>query len=453
MPASRSAQMVTRLKAHRGIIIFTFAVWIAFTIFWTIVNWEEGLSYFILFGGISLLVISSQVFWIRRVAALGKKFVTHSGWRKIFGTVGLLTYVFLLAFSIVGGANKGSRLTLKAALVGVPFSIWFVGSVLGFVLVLIFWMLSAVANASGRVFKNFTDTAQPPLASPDRRRFLHQTAVALSAAPFVAGTYGFFYGRLNLETTHQRIRLRGLPRAFEGFRIVQLSDLHISPFMPAEEIRKYVAIANQLKGDLIALTGDFLRYDPAAQPVVVQALSSLKAPFGVFGCMGNHEYLTRTEESITRLFASEHIRILRQERATIQSNGEAFNLIGVDYEQGRFSKDHEGHLVDRYMQSCEDLVVANTTNILLNHNPNAFDRAAELGVDLMLTGHTHGGQLSLEFAYRGLCLSRLVTPYVSGWYEKAGSQAYVNRGIGTIGPPIRVGARPEITVVELVRET
>jgi hypothetical protein len=107
MPASRSAQMVTGLKAHRGIIIFTFAVWIAFTIFWTIVNWEEGLSYFILFGGISLLVISSQVFWIRRVAALGKKFVTHSGWRKIFGTVGLLTYVFLLAFSIVGGANKG----------------------------------------------------------------------------------------------------------------------------------------------------------------------------------------------------------------------------------------------------------------------------------------------------------------------------------------------------------
>ena len=451
MPARRSAPTITGLTAHRGILILTLALWIAFTIFWTTVNWEEGLSYFILFGGISLVVISSQVFWIRRVAALSKKFITHTRWRKIFGTVGLLTYLFLLASSIVS-ADNGSRLTLRNALLEVPFSIWFVGSVLGFLLVLIFWMLSAVANASGWVFKKFTDNAHPPLISLGRRRFLHQTAIALSAAPFVAGTYGFFYGRLNLETTHQRIRLRGLPKAFEGFRIVQLSDLHISPFMPAEEIRKYVTITNQLKGDLVALTGDFLLYDLSTQTAVVQALSPLKAPFGVFGCMGNHEYMTRTEESITRLFASQHIRMLRQERATIQSNGEAFNLIGVNYEQGRFSEDHEGHLVDRYMQSCEGLIVPNTTNILLNHNPNAFDRAAELGVDLMLTGHTHGGQLSLEFAYRGLCLSRLATPYVSGWYGKGGSQAYVNRGIGTTGLPIRVGARPEITVFELLRE-
>ena len=89
--------------------------------------------------------------------------------------------------------------------------------------------------------------------------------------------------------------------------------------------------------------------------------------------------------------------------------------------------------------------------ILLNHNPNAFDRAAELGIDLMLSGHTHGGQLSLELLHRGLCLSRFVTPYVSGWYEKAGTQLYVNRGIGTISPSIRLGARPEITVFELTR--
>jgi len=279
----------------------------------------------------------------------------------------------------------------------------------------------------------------------------YRRPIALSAAPFVAGTYGLLYGRLNLETTHQRIRLQRLPKAFEGFRIVQLSDFHISPFMSAEEIRKYVAIANQERGDLVVLTGDFLTYARATQGAVVQAVSALKAPFGVLGCLGNHEYMTETEESITRLLAEAQIRILRQERVAIQSNGEALNLIGIDYEQARHSTDHEGHLVDRYMEGNEKLVMPGMVNVLLNHNPNAFDRAAELGIDLMLTGHTHGGQLSLELLHRGLCLSRFVTPYVSGWYEKAGTQLYVNRGIGTISPSIRLGARPEITVFELTR--
>jgi predicted MPP superfamily phosphohydrolase len=96
-------------------------------------------------------------------------------------------------------------------------------------------------------------------------------------------------------------------------------------------------------------------------------------------------------------------------------------------------------------------VMPDTVNILLSHDPNAFDRAVELGIDLTLAGHTHGGQLSLEFVHRGLSLSRLETPYVSGWFEKPGSQLYVNRGIGTTGFPIRFGSSPEITELELTR--
>jgi predicted MPP superfamily phosphohydrolase len=127
------------------------------------------------------------------------------------------------------------------------------------------------------------------------------------------------------------------------------------------------------------------------------------------------------------------------------------NLIGIDYQSGRFSNDHPGHLVDQYLEGSEKLVMPDMVNILLSHNPNVFDRAAQLGIDLTLASHTHGGQLSLEFVHRGLSLARLETPYVSGWYEKPGGQLYVNCGIGTTGPPIRLGARPEITVLELVR--
>ena len=145
------------------------------------------------------------------------------------------------------------------------------------------------------------------------------------------------------------------------------------------------------------------------------------------------------------------IRILRQERTPIQSHGEVLNLIGVDYQQARFSRDHDGHLVDRYLEGSEKLVMPDMVNILLSHNPNSFDRAAELCIDLTLAGHSHGGQLALSFINRGLALVYPETPYVSGWYEKPGGQLYVNRGIGTTGPPIRLGTRPEITVLELVR--
>jgi predicted MPP superfamily phosphohydrolase len=243
-----------------------------------------------------------------------------------------------------------------------------------------------------------------------------------------------------VEVTHRRIALARLPLAFEGFRIAQLSDIHISTFMPADEIRRCVAMANELKTDLVVLTGDYLSWDPAAQGDVVQVLAGLRAPYGVFGCLGNHESITQTEESITRLFAAEGIRILRQERAPIQLRGETLNLIGVDDSQPDIN-------------GIKHLVMPDTVNILLVHSVGRadFERAAEFGIDLTLMGHTHGGQLSLEFLQRGLSFARLETPYVSGRYEISGSQLYVNRGIGTTVIPIRLGARPEITVFELVR--
>src|SRR5881392_350852 len=193
----------------------------------------------------------------------------------------------------------------------------------------------------------------PP--SPARRRLLEQAAVAVSAVPFVAAAYGLLYGRLDVEVTRPRIALARLPKAFEGFYIVQLSDFHISPFMTADEIRRCVTIANGLKADLVALTGDYVADDRLAQSEVVQALAGLRAPSGVFGCLGNHEIYTETEDSITRLFATEGIRILRQEQAPIQSHGEMLNLIGIDYQSGRFSNDHPGHVVDEYLEGSEKL--------------------------------------------------------------------------------------------------
>ena len=139
------------------------------------------------------------------------------------------------------------------------------------------------------------------------------------------------------------------------------------------------------------------------------------------------------------MFAERGIRILRQERAPIRVGDDNLNLIGVD-----------DSLED--LRAIQPLITSESVNILLCHGPSSFDDAVKLGIDLTLAGHTHGGQLSLEFLRRGLCLSRLETPYVSGSYEKSGHYLYVNRGIGTTMIPIRLGARPEITVFELTRE-
>jgi uncharacterized protein len=187
------------------------------------------------------------------VGELGKRMIPSKRWRKGLGVVGLLVYLFLLAFNLFTWnteSNKGSGLTLRAALLEAPLWLWLEGSFFGFLIAILLGTIDRVARAMSWAFQKFM-TTRPELQSPGRRRFLEQTAIAVSAAPFVAGTYGLFYCRLNLETTQQRIRLGRLPKAFESFRIVQLSDLHISPFISAEEIRRYVAIANQLKGDLL----------------------------------------------------------------------------------------------------------------------------------------------------------------------------------------------------------
>jgi predicted MPP superfamily phosphohydrolase len=145
--------------------------------------------------------------------------------------------------------------------------------------------------------------------------------------------------------------------------------------------------------------------------------------------------------------------ILRQQNTTLRAGGDELNLIGVDYESRRHMGPHNEGVVRQYLASVEPLVRHDTVNILMSHNPNTFDRAAELGIDLSLAGHTHGGQVTMEFISPDICPSRFVTSYVVGWFEKPGGKLYVNRGIGTIGVPMRIGAPPEITVYELVRPT
>lgn len=391
------------------------------------------------------IAVAGQVYWL----ALGYRWLA----RRVPQLLGRLAiaaaafafYVFLWFYN-VNQLRRGSEavhLTVADALLIAPFRVFLAASLVGFILVL---ALAPLRGIAALLRKRRAASDAPP--APARRGFLAATANAITAAPFVAGAYGALYGRLNLEVTDRPVAIPRLPKAFDGFRIAQLSDLHIGPFMPQEQIRHYAEMTNALKPDLIALTGDFVTFDPSTQFAIVDALAGLHAPFGVWGCLGNHDAWAGVEDSITELFRQRGIRILRGESVDIAIRGDSFRLIGTDFQSRR--RFGPSPAVANVLGNVAPFIDPARANILLSHNPDTFDRAADIGVSLSLAGHTHGGQAALEFISPEIAPSRLVTPYVAGWFQKPGSRLYVNRGIGTIGIPLRLGAPPEITVYKLL---
>jgi predicted MPP superfamily phosphohydrolase len=297
---------------------------------------------------------------------------------------------------------------------------------------------------------------------PARRNFFRYAAYLAGGLPFAAASYGFAAGRLKYKVQKVELGIANLPPAFAGFKIVQLSDIHIGDFMPREEIRRAVAMANELTADLAVVTGDFISDKDDPLETCILELSRLQARLGVYGCNGNHEIYAGAEEQAQRLFEQHRMRLLRQERVELAYGGEKLNLIGVDYQRDSMTPGPHG----RMLEGVKALVSTTIPNILLSHNPNSFPRAAELGIELSLAGHTHGGQMQFEIVDHNVNPARLITEFVAGLYRlplrgeshsglrengPAAQMAclYVNRGLGTFGLPVRLGVPPEITLLTL----
>jgi predicted MPP superfamily phosphohydrolase len=293
---------------------------------------------------------------------------------------------------------------------------------------------------------------------PALREAFRYAAYMAASLPFLAATYGIAAGRLNYQLEKVEIPVEGLPKALDGLRILHLSDLHIGEFMPRQEIARAVAMANDLRPDLAVITGDFVNgeHDPLEQ--CVAELSRLRAPLGQWGCNGNHEIYAGVERQAQQLFGRYGMKLLRQESVELEWRGARFNLIGVDYQRDSMTRGP----YRKPLEQIEHLVRRDIPNILLSHNPNSFPRAAELGIELSLAGHTHGGQVKLEIVDRELTPAKLITRFVAGLYQLPmgrnasgnGNTAqkaflYVNRGLGTFGFPLRLGVPPEITLLTL----
>ena len=274
----------------------------------------------------------------------------------------------------------------------------------------------------GRVATRGSKGSQTPLRA---------LALNLSQAARSALTEPF---RLTVE--HHQIHLQRLPRELDGFRIVQLSDIHHSPFTSREQIERAVETANSLQPDIVALTGDYVSKERAYAAPCAELLSGLRARHGVYAVLGNHDHWTDAA-LITDLFRAEGITVLVNQGMRFENNGAAFWLAGVD----------------DTMVGLEDLPLAlagssdNEFKLLLAHNPIILRRAARAGVDLVLSGHTHGGQVRLrsERNTAGRPRRRLL----KGLARQGETQIYITRGLGTVVLPVRFGCPPEVSLLEL----
>lgn len=400
------------------------------------------------------IVYAVQRFWFVRawswIATL-----SSAQWRFGLraGLIGLAVAVFAALLDPLLG-HAVSRVSFGKALI--TFSrLWVMTSFFALIAVESVGAIEWAANAVERL--------RPGSAAlefnPSRRTFFQYAACLAGSVPFVAATYGFASTRLRYTIERVDVPIANLPRELDGLRIAQLSDIHIGDYMTPDEIARAVEMANELRPDLAVVTGDFVSAVGDPLDACISELSRLRAPLGVWGCNGNHEIYAGVEDEADQLFHAKGMRLLRGRNAVIEHNGAAFNLLGVDYQRDRMVA---GERPGPMLAEIEHLIRREMPNVLLSHNPNSFRRAAELGIELSLAGHTHGGQVKFEIVDHSVSPARLITPFVAGLYHlpmakghataSTGSHRaalYVNRGLGTFGFPVRLGVPPEITLLTL----
>ncbi|MBS4027665.1 MAG: metallophosphoesterase [Ignavibacteriales bacterium] len=281
------------------------------------------------------------------------------------------------------------------------------------------------------------------LFNVSRRKFLQNGMISLAGVSFAGTAYGAFV-RDDYEITNQIIAIKNLPPQFQNFTISLMSDIHSSVFMPKSDMQKYVAAVNELKSDVIFVTGDFVNSQVEEVYPFAEAFVDLNAQYGVYGCLGNHDFFSNVE-IVAKEVEQCGIKLLRDETTRIQKNGENIFLLGVD----DFGKKETAEQRFSKLVSKTEMDIP---KILLCHRPYFFEQAKNNNIDLTLSGHTHGGQVVFaKFGQTAITPALVASPYIWGLYKNENAQMYVSRGIGTVAIPIRINCPPEITKITLVK--
>jgi len=371
-----------------------------------------------------LPMICSQVFW----AFQALKAITHRPhhfrlWIAGVSLVGALMFAgFLSMFGVgYGYVPRAAAVALQTAV-----NLWGMVSTAGMG---IFLATKLVGSSLPKPFRQ------------ERRNTLRMLAGAAVLSPAVPIGFGSFVERTSLEVCEHAIDVPGLSPDLDGLRLLLLSDIHMGAFLNARSLERVIAQSNELKPAIAFITGDLISVAEDPLDSCLELLSRVRSDYGLYGCLGNHEVYAEAEDYTTKAGRRLGIDFLRAETRSLRIGSAELNIAGVDYEPF----ERRGH----YLRNASGLVRPGALNVLLSHNPDVFPAAARLGYDLMLAGHTHGGQVTFEILNRHLNPARILTPYVRGLYRQGNSSCYVTRGIGTLGVPVRLGAKPEISLLTL----
>ena len=276
------------------------------------------------------------------------------------------------------------------------------------------------------------------LSSVSRRKFL-QTAgmLSLSSISLDSPAYPFITSE-EIDISHHSIRLKNLPDSFEGFKIVHLTDIHHSKFVSFNEVFRMVELANRQNADAVFLTGDYITWSKKFIAPVAEALRNLKARFGVFAILGNHD-IRVDAHGITQALEKAQIKVLRNSSERIDLKGDSLWIAGVDeYSYGQSD-----------IAKAIREVPLSQPRILLAHNPEIVSEAAGHQVDFVLAGHTHGGQIKIPFMRSLNVVTQPSQEFLEGFVRSGKTQMYISRGLGKVVIPVRIFCPPEIPVFYL----
>jgi predicted MPP superfamily phosphohydrolase len=308
--------------------------------------------------------------------------------------------------------------------------------------ILLYTLLTLVVVDVVRRFARRQKPADAQATTPEsaeRRLFLARAAATGAlAVGSGAASFGTWRAFTPPEVTEVPVRLPGLPKALEGFTIVHLTDIHVGPIIQERFVDQLVASANGAKPDLVAITGDLVDGSPDLLGRSVARLRNLQSKFGTYFVSGNHDYYSGWERW-QRALEGMDIEVLRNRRVRIGDLDASFDLIGVDDWSAR---GYDGYDLAQALDGRDET----RASVLLAHQPNNLDAVAAAKIGLQLSGHTHGGQLFPATLIGDVIWGSRNT----GLSRHGDSWLYTSRGCGFVGPPMRVGAPPEVVKVILL---
>jgi predicted MPP superfamily phosphohydrolase len=312
-------------------------------------------------------------------------------------------------------------------------AVWIVGSLCSVLILLFFRGAGHVGRKTARIRHELTGRSADFSVDTGRRRFLQAGVGALAAAPFVFSGYGAAYAGRAWE-----VKEIALPFG-RSLRVIQLTDIHAGLFMTRHDMKRYADQVIALKPDLFVLTGDYITNSIAFLPECLEQMARIEARYGTFATLGNHDHWYARPGDLTALFRQYRIPLLRNTHRIIETAEGPFAVAGID-------DLHAGH---PDLQAALHGIAPGVPTILLSHRPEIFPEAAERGIALTLAGHYHGGQIKLNLPKRTISFAHFRTSYPEGLFRLDDSSLYVSSGIGTSLTPIRLNARPEVTLLNL----